>query len=139
MQAWLALGVVLLFVELAIPIPTAFIAFAAGLSALLVALLTLVMANVAVQVVVWLLLSVLFVWLSRLLIPKESALLKDATEAVTLTEIPAGRAGRVRYEGSSWSARCDDPGLAIAPDQKVYVIARRGTTLVVLPSQLVEL
>jgi membrane protein implicated in regulation of membrane protease activity len=39
----------------------------------------------------------------------------------------------VLYEGSSWQARCRDEALAIAPQQKVKVIDREGTTLIVMP------
>jgi len=57
--------------------------------------------------------------------------------AETLTEIPAGKEGRVLYEGNLW-ARCDDHNLAIAPNQKVYLVRREGTTLIVLPENLLH-
>jgi len=47
----------------------------------------------------------------------------------------AGKEGRVLYEGN-FLARCDDHNLAIAPNQKVYLVRREGTTLIVLPENL---
>jgi membrane protein implicated in regulation of membrane protease activity len=62
----------------------------------------------------------------------------DDKEATTLTEIPAGQTGRVLYEGNSWQAKCGDQELAIAANQAVYVIGRKGTTLIVMPDYLLH-
>ncbi|MEL7354902.1 MAG: NfeD family protein, partial [Cyanobacteria bacterium J06560_5] len=56
-----------------------------------------------------------------------------ATEARTTTEILPGKTGRVIYEGNSWQARCEDDQVAIAPDQEVFVVQRKGNTLIVIP------
>jgi membrane protein implicated in regulation of membrane protease activity len=56
----------------------------------------------------------------------------------TLTEILPGQAGRVLYEGNSWRARCDDDKLSLAPGQKVYVVSREGTTLIVMPENILR-
>ncbi|MBH8562333.1 NfeD family protein [Nostoc sp. CENA67] len=135
---WLLAGGVLCFMELFLP--SAFVAFIMGISAFVVALLSLVGLSIWLQVTVWLLLStVLFVLSRRFLQPRRRQLkIQDAVIAETLTEIPAGQAGRVLYEGNSWRAKCDDDKLTIAPDQRVYVVRREGTTLIVMPENLLH-
>ncbi|MEB3359711.1 MAG: NfeD family protein [Synechococcales bacterium] len=120
-------------------LPTAFLEFTMGLSAILVGILALVVPSFGVQVAVWLLLSVVFLVLARRLMPKAvPAMIRDSQEARTLTAIPAGKTGRVIYEGASWQARCDDDQVAIAPEELVYVVSRRGNTLVVVPERLLH-
>ena len=133
---WLIVGVALCLVE--VVVPTAFIACVMGISALLVAFVSsLIPLNL--QVVLWMGLSLALVLVSRRFVPRRGAAMKmDAIEAETLTEIPPGKTGRVRYEGNSWAAECEDEHLAIAPHQKVYVVARRGTTLIVLPEAMIR-
>lgn len=128
---WLIVGVALCLVELVLP--TAFIACVMGISALLVAAIAAFLP-LGLQVILWMGLSLALVMVSRRFVrPSNAAKKLDATEAETLTEIPAGKPGRVRYEGNSWLAQCEDPDLAIGPHQKVLIVARRGTTLIVMP------
>lgn len=121
-------------------LPTAFVALMMGISAFVVALVSLIFPQLAVQVFVWLVLSTAFVLLSRRLLPPPRRMTKiqDAIVAETLTEIPAGKQGRVLYEGNSWRAECEDRDLEIAPNQKVYVVRREGTTLIVMPENLLH-
>ncbi|GAB4466358.1 MAG: NfeD family protein [Elainellaceae cyanobacterium] len=134
---WLIAGIVLCLMEVALP--TAFVEFVMGISALIVAFVALSVPQVSLQVILWLVLSVLLTLLSRRFIPqRRSRLIEDSHEARTLTAIPPGEAGRVIYEGNSWRARCEDENLAIAADQKVVVVERQGTTLIVLPEHLVN-
>jgi membrane protein implicated in regulation of membrane protease activity len=129
---WLLIGLGLCAVEALVP--TAFVAFVMGIGALVVAIAALVIPNPLAQVVLWGavtggLLVLSRRWLTRSH-PPESW---DAVEAETLTEILPDRPGRVLYEGGSWRAIAADPGLAIAAGQRVYVIGRSGTTLLILP------
>ena len=135
---WLLAGAVLCLMELALP--TAFVAFMMGVSAFVVALVSLIFPQLALQVFLWLALSTAFVLLSRRLLPPPRRMTKiqDAIVAETLTEIPAGKEGRVLYEGNSWRGRCEGHSLAIAPNQKVYVVRREGTTLIVVPENLLH-
>lgn len=135
---WLLAGSILCLME--VFLPTAFVAFLMGISAFLVAFVISVVPTVlSVQVVLWLLLSTGFVFLSRRILPVTRGVKKlDEIEAQALTEIPPGEAGRVVYEGISWRARCEDHGVAIAPNEKVYVVRREGTTLFVVPQKLVH-
>ena len=137
-QIWLLIGVVLCVIEMLVPIPTFLIAGALGIAALFVAAIALIFPIPALLIFAWMWISGLLVFLSRRLIPKDSHQLKDSTEGLTLTEIPAGESGRVQYEGNSWKARCDDPHIAIAAQQKVIVLRRQGTTLIVVPENWLE-
>ncbi len=111
-----------------------------GVSALIVGVIAWFVPSLTVQVVLWLLLSIALTVLLRRLLPKRSrTIIEDAKEAKTLTEIAPGETGRVLYEGNSWQARCEDDRMTIAPDQRVYVVGRRGTTLIVIPESLVQL
>jgi membrane protein implicated in regulation of membrane protease activity len=136
---WLLAGAVLCLMELFLP--SAFVAFMMGISAFAVGLLSQVgLGSVWLQVVVWLVLSTVLVLLSRRFLQprRRRSKIQNAVMAETLTEIPAGQTGRVLYEGNSWRAQCDDDKLSVAPHQKVYVVRRQGTTLVVMPEHLLD-
>lgn len=111
-----------------------------GISALGVAVVSYLFAPpFLVQVILWLGTSTLLIFGVRRLLPqKDAPVLRDSVEARTLTEIPPGETGRVLYEGNSWQARCDDPRMEIAPGQRVYVVRRQGTTLIVMPENLLH-
>lgn len=135
---WLLAGAVLCLMELFLP--TAFVAFMMGISAFVVALVSLIFPQLGLQVILWLALSTAFVLLSRRLMPSQArkSKLRDAIVAQTLTEIAPGKEGRVLYEGNSWRARCADDTLSLVSHQKVYVVRREGTSLIVLPEDLVR-
>lgn len=134
---WLIAGAILCFMEAVFPV--AFVAFMMGISAIVVAAIALVIPSFSLQVILWLSFSTIFVVSSRRLLPKKKMLrsnLGDDSEGETLTEIAPGQTGRVLYEGNSWQAKCADEKLAIAPHQKVYIVTRKGNTLIVLPELL---
>ncbi|WAL60947.1 NfeD family protein [Thermocoleostomius sinensis] len=134
---WIIAGVSLCMLELVLP--TAFIELTMGLSAIIVAIFALSVPIFSVQVALWLVLSiVLTILLRRLVPPRKHRQIEDSKEAQTLTEILPGQTGRVLYEGNSWQARCEDDDLTIAANQRVYVLERRGTTLIVLPANLLH-
>lgn len=129
---WLLVGLFLCLMEMVLP--TAFVEFTMGISALIVGLLALVIPSVGIQVAIWIGLSILLTLLVRRFVPRRrSHAIEDSREAETLTAIPPGATGRVLYEGNSWQARCSDERQAIAPHQKVLVVGRQGTTLLVIP------
>ena len=127
---WLLIGIGFCLVE--VILPTAFVACCMGISALVVAAIAPAL-SLPLQIAVWMGLSLLFVWLSRRLVRHRAAKQLHATVADTLTTISPGQLGRVCYEGSSWAARCDDPTVEIGPEQRVIVIGRQGTILIVMP------
>lgn len=129
---WLIVGAVLCLMELFLP--TAFVEATLGISALVVAAIALVVPQFSLQVVIWMVLSVLTTWALKRFVPKRTPYtLAESTEARTLTEIPAGKTGRVLYEGNSWQARCEDAAVAIAADEPVIVVGRQGNTLFIMP------
>ncbi len=129
---WLIAGVALCILEFTIP--TAFVEFIMGISALIVALIALVIPSFTIQVVIWLVLSAGMIIISRRFVSvNEPSFIENAQEAKTLTEISPGNVGRVLYEGGSWQARCGNYDGAIAPNETVLVIGRKGNTLIVVP------
>ncbi len=119
--------------------PTAFIELTMGISAVIVACVAWFVPSLMIQLILWFVLSIVLTVLLRRFLPKpKKFVMQESREAKTLTAIPPGEAGRVVYEGNSWQARCEDEQLEIAPNQKVYVVGRRGTTLLVLPEYLVH-
>ncbi len=135
---WLILG--LIFCGFELMLPNAFVSMMMGVSALIVAGVALVLPHLGLQVLLWMGLSGVLVFRGRqfFMSRQKFDLLADASEGETLTEIPPGKVGRVLFEGSSWQARCADDRVAIAPHQKVYVISREGTTLIVMPEHLMN-
>ena len=135
---WLIAGACLCLSELFIP--TAFVAFMMGLSAFIVALLSLVVGNLWLQGLSWLLLSTSLIVLTRKYISprRRRSKIRDTVSGETITQIPAGKTGRVLYEGNSWQARCDDREAFIAAYQRVYVVRREGTTLIVIPENILH-
>ncbi|MEC5031730.1 MAG: NfeD family protein [Oscillatoria sp. PMC 1051.18] len=135
---WLLAGSIMCLMEFFFP--TAFVAFMMGIAALLVALVSLLLPQISLQVALWLIFSTLLIFLSRrFFAPKRPATtLEAAREGETLSEIPPGQAGRVLYEGNSWRAKCEDEETAIAANQRVYVLRREGNTLIVMPHNILH-
>lgn len=130
---WMIAGSILCLIEVCVPV--AFVAVMMGISALATAVLALVVPNFALQAVFWLGLSVVLIGVSRRFVPRRppTSALQDASEGEMLSALSPGQSGRVLYEGNSWRAECPDPQLAIAENEKVYIVGRRGNTLLVYP------
>ncbi|MGB3535229.1 MAG: NfeD family protein [Microcoleaceae cyanobacterium] len=134
---WLLAGAILCLLELSVP--TAFVEFMMGLSAFIVAGISLVLPAVNLQVLLWMILSVGFVMLSRRLVRSRSvSSIEDAIEGETITEISPGKTGRVLCEGISWQARCEGCDRPLAAHQRVIIIGREGNTLIVMPERLLN-
>jgi membrane protein implicated in regulation of membrane protease activity len=130
---WLLVGTILVMIEFVTMGATAFIAEAAGFMAFIIALISVFVPQVSLQVGLWLILSALAVWYSRRLVPQHNLLLMEAQEGHTLTPISGGNAGRVKFEGQSWRAICQDPNISIEAGVEVIVLEKMGNTLVVVP------
>jgi membrane protein implicated in regulation of membrane protease activity len=134
---WIGIGLALCVLELFFP--TAFVELVMGLSAILVAFASLLLPSFGLQVLLWMVVSLVSIFLvRRYLPPKVPKILQESVEATTLTAIAPGEKGRVLHEGSPWAARCEDKEMAIAPQTKVIVVGREGTMLVVMPLQRVN-
>lgn len=133
---WLVAGVILCVSELFLP--TQFIIFLMGISALAVAVISLSVTSLALQIVLWLIFSTLGVWLlTKFYVPKKRILeLGDDQEGETLTAIPPGQTGRVLYEGNSWRAKSVDQTGEIPPQEKVYIVRKEGNTLIVVSEKM---
>lgn len=131
---WIGLGLALCVLELIFP--TAFVELVMGLSAILMAFVSLLIPSFGWQILLWMIVSLVSIFLVRRLLPQRvPRILQESQEATTLTAIAPGEKGRVLHEGSPWAARCEDKTLAIAPQTKVRIVGREGTTLVVMPKQ----
>lgn len=131
---WILAGTLLCLLEVIFPVD--FVAVVMGVSAVITAgVALLIPGNFALQALCWLGLSVLFIMIFRRFMPhpRRKSILKDAVDGQCLTEILPGQTGRVLYEGNSWRAECQDPDVAIAVDEKVYIVGRDGNTLLVYP------
>lgn len=135
---WTIAGGVLCMMELIFP--TAFVSFMMGVSALLVALISLFVPQYNLLVGLWLFFSVGLTVLSRrfVIAKRQARITGDDLEAKAISGIPAGTTGRVLYEGNSWQAKCADETRDIAPNEAVYVLDKKGNTLIVLPSKMLE-
>jgi membrane protein implicated in regulation of membrane protease activity len=134
---WVGVGLALCLLELIFP--TAFVELVMGLSAIFVAFASLLLPHFGLQVLLWMVVSLVSIFLVRSYLPhKVPQILQESLDATTLTAIAPGEKGRVLHEGSPWAARCEDKSLAIAPQTKVKVVGREGTTLVVMPAQSVH-
>jgi membrane protein implicated in regulation of membrane protease activity len=132
---WIGVGLALCLLELIFP--TALVELVMGLSALLMAFASLVIPSFGLQIFLWLVVSLLSLYVVRRLSPRQvPKILDEPTEATTLTAIAPGERGRVLYEGSPWAARCQNQSMTIAPQSTVIVVGREGTTLVVMPSHM---
>ena len=120
--------------------PTAFVSFMMGIAALLVAIVSLFLPQYTLLIGLWLLFSTGLILLSRrLFTPKRKlSITGDDFEAKAIGGIPAGSAGRVIYEGNSWQAKCADENRDIAPNEPVYIVSRKGNTLIVLPTSTID-
>jgi membrane protein implicated in regulation of membrane protease activity len=133
---WLGLGVLFCLMELFLP--TAFVELAMGLASFAVALLSLVIPQLSIQIFFWMVFALVFLFSLKRFVPKkDSYLLAEATEAQTLTSIEPGKTGRVLFEGNSWQARCEGDFL-IPANSKALVVGRQGNTLLVLPEDFQE-
>lgn len=140
LQQWLLISAFLLGVEFLLPIPTLFIAGALGVGGLLTALfIYFAPLPLGGQVAIWLIFSSGFIWYSRRWLPRHSPVLKETSLGITTTEILPGQTGRVKCDGVSWRAVCGDPTLSIGENVRVQIVDKKGTTLVILPEQYIDL
>jgi membrane protein implicated in regulation of membrane protease activity len=133
---WAIVGMTLCAIELLVP--TAFIAVCMGVSALLVAIVALLVPSwFGLQIAIWMLLSGGLVMLGyRLNQKRSSRKIQESTEAEALTAMMPNQTGRVLYEGASWSAKCADGVESIAAQEKLHVVGREGNMLIVMPMWL---
>ena len=135
---WVIMTVAGILCSMEFIFPTAFVSFMMGIAALLVAIVSLFLPQYTLLIGLWLVFSTGLILLSRkLFTPKRKiSITGDDSEATAIGGIPAGTAGRVIYEGNSWRAICADEARDIAPNEPVYVVSKKGNTLIVLPLKM---
>lgn len=135
---WTIAGGVLCMMEAIFP--TAFVSFMMGVAALLVAVVSLFLPVNSLLIALWVVFSIGLTMLSRrFFTPKRAtAITGDDSEAKAIGGIPAGTTGRVLYEGNSWQAKCADETKDIAPNELVYVLDKKGNTLIILPTNMLN-
>ncbi|MGG6295468.1 NfeD family protein [Leptolyngbya sp. AN02str] len=111
---------------------------ALGIAALITAIAALSVPDIAVQTLLWGVLSVTIALVLRGFVPPKSRNLDPPTEAEVSTDIPRGGVGEVSYEGTFWSARCQVSDVAIAAGETVHVVGRQGNTLIVVPASFLQ-
>lgn len=132
---WLLGGMMFLTIGMLVGEPSI---AAIGLAAIITAIAALNVPSLAVQLLLWSLLSISMAVVMRGMVPQESADLQFDSEAQVSDTIPLGGVGEVTYQGSLWQARCQVSDVAIATGQTVYVVGRHGNTLIVLPANFSE-
>ncbi|MEP0818425.1 MULTISPECIES: NfeD family protein [Trichocoleus] len=133
---WLIGGMLCLALGTLIPEPSI---PALGIAAIITAIATIGVPSPLAQMILWGVLSFTLASFMRSLMPKEAKTLKHDTEAWVRTAIPAGGMGLVIYEGTLWQACCQLPDVAIAIQQRVYVVGRQRNTLLVIPANYPDL
>lgn len=130
---WLAVGLVGLTLGMLVGEPSI---ISLAIAALITSVIALTVPSVAVQVLLWGILSICLALVLRGLEPRESQELMPLPEAKVYEAIPPGGEGYVHYSGSNWRARCQMSDVAIDVGASVLVVSRQGNTLIVLPSSV---
>jgi len=130
-QIWLLAGLLGLGINLLVPEPTL---GALAIAAIITAIVSLTVANVGIQFLIWAIVAVTLALMMRGFVPSRTAPgLEEPSEAEVCIAIPQGGLGEVSYEGSFWSARCQISDVRIDAGQMVHVVGREGNTLIVMP------
>lgn len=139
-QIWLIISGVCFILEIA---TVGFLVFWFGVAALITCLISLFIPNIIVQTVIFIILSVALILLSRPFAKKIGR--KDnvvtnsnaiiGKEGIVTKKIDGklGKVGQVKILGDTWSAICDNSDLEIPVDSSVKVTKIDGVKLIVEP------
>ena len=139
-QNWLIIAGVCFILEIA---TVGFLVFWFGVAALITCLISLFVPSIIAQTVIFIVLSIILILLSRPFAKKIGR--KDnvvtnsnaiiGKEAIVIKEIDGktGKVGQVKVLGDTWSAICEDSNIVIPVDSTVKVSKIDGVKLIVEP------
>lgn len=139
-QIWLIIAGVCFILEIA---TVGFLVFWFGVAALITCLISLFVPSIIAQTVIFIILSIILILLSRPFAKKIGR--KDnvvtnsnaiiGKEAIVIKEIDGktGKVGQVKVLGDTWSAICEDSNIVIPVDSTVKVSKIDGVKLIVEP------
>ena len=139
-QIWLIIAGVCFILEIA---TVGFLVFWFGVAALITCLISLFVPSIIAQTVIFIVLSIILILLSRPFAKKIGR--KDnvvtnsnaiiGKEAIVIKEIDGktGKVGQVKVLGDTWSAICEDSNMVIPVDSTVKVSKIDGVKLIVEP------
>ncbi len=139
-QIWLIIAGVCFILEIA---TVGFLVFWFGVAALITCLISLFVPSIIAQTVIFIVLSIILILLSRPFAKKIGR--KDnvvtnsnaiiGKEAIVIKEIDGktGKVGQVKVLGDTWSAICEDSNIVIPVDSTVKVSKIDGVKLIVEP------
>ena len=133
--AWLLTGLLFLGASMVAGEP---VVASLGIAAVITAIAAITVKSIAIELLLWGVLSVCLIIVLRGMVPKQSLDLSPDSEATVSEVIAKGGMGLVIYEGSLWKARCQISDIAITPGEVVQVVARQGLTLIVMPTRFLE-
>lgn len=138
---WFILGLALLLLELVLP---GFVIFFFGIGAWVTALICLITnPGINLQVIIFAITSILTLLAFRKMIQNKfiyarndrSDAVEDeftGKEAIALTDIGAGKSGKVEFKGTNWNAESDSE---IHVGQKVIILEKDSFKLIVEPKK----
>ena len=139
-QIWLIIAGVCFILEIA---TVGFLVFWFGVAALITCLISLFVPSIIAQTVIFIVLSIILILLSRPFAKKIGR--KDnvvtnsnaiiGKEAIVIKEIDGktGKVGQVKVLGDTWSAICEDSNIVIPVDSTVKVSKIDGVKLIIEP------
>lgn len=139
-QIWLIIAGVCFILEIA---TVGFLVFWFGVAALITCLISLFVPSIIAQTVIFIILSIILILLSRPFAKKIGR--KDnvvtnsnaiiGKEAIVIKEIDGktGKVGQVKVLGDTWSAICEDSNIVVPVDSTVKVSKIDGVKLIVEP------
>ena len=139
-QIWLIISGVCFILEIA---TVGFLVFWFGVAALITCLISLFIPNIIVQTVIFIILSVALILLSRPFAKKigrkdnvvtnSNAIIGKEGIVTKKIDRKLGKVGQVKILGDTWSAICDNSDLEIPVDSTVKVTKIDGVKLIVEP------
>ena len=139
-QIWLIIAGVCFILEIA---TVGFLVFWFGVAALITCLISLFVPSIIAQTVIFIILSIILILLSRPFAKKigrkdnvvtnSNAIIGKEAIVIKVIDGKTGKVGQVKVLGDTWSAICEDSNIVIPVDSTVKVSKIDGVKLIVEP------